>query len=459
MPQCAEGTVMRSLRGNIVRIFIVMSIANTVLFVVLYFAMLTYVTYRFSAPLSVNRFLPTIMKHYYAGGDDATLYISLEERLRLYDSLSFRPPRIASQDMMFIYPYNLYGQSINLKDFAIQYRIQLPNQRVIYLLPYTNPSEYPTVSTYYPYLFGGIGAGLTLMIVISAVAGTFFAVRSIRPLEILTTLSTTQNIISSVPRQLNKQLPRYTTREINQLANAIDNRDNEIQHQIMLRRQLNADIAHELRNPLNTIGGYIEAMRDGVLSVTPARLHTMYDEIQALHQLVDDLRLLAQSDSHDITYVFHPIEVCDLIGKAQEVMTPYARNLQINLINTCAIQKAYINADMSHMLRVLRNIIDNALRHSNVHSEVILSSEVTTQHVIIRIEDHGCGIHPDDMQLLFDRYFRARNTKGNGSGLGLPIAQAIVVAHHGNITATSELNHGTTITITLPRHYELLPNK
>jgi len=71
---------------------------------------------------------------------------------------------------------------------------------------------------------------------------------------------------------------------------------------------------------------------------------------------------------------------------------------------------------------------------------------------MIHVIDRGCGIHPDDMTHLFDRYFRARNTKGSGSGLGLPIAQAIIVAHHGTIRARSELNVGTTVTITLPRY-------
>lgn len=443
---------MRSLRGNIVRIFIMMSIANTVLLVVMYFVLLNYVTYRIAAPLSINRFLPTIMQHYYTGGQNDELHQIIDSRLRLYGVLSITPPRIADRNLQLIYPKNLYGVSISLNDYVMQYRIVLPNQDVIYLLPYTQPSQHPTVSTFYPYLFGGIGVGIIITVVLSAVVGTFFAIRSIKPLEILTKLSTSPNTVISVPRQLQWQLPPSTTREINQLAVAIDNRDNEIQHQIMLRRQLNSDIAHELRNPLNTIGGYIEAMRDGVLRVTPARLNTMYDEIQSLHQLVDDLRLLAQNDSHEIAYLFQPTRVCDLVSKSHEIMTPYAKRQHINLVNTCSSDTAYIQIDMSHMLRVLRNIIDNSLRHSNPHSEGIIASEVTDQHVMIHVIDHGCGIHPDDMTHLFDRYFRARNTKGSGSGLGLPIAQAIIVAHHGTIHAHSELNEGTTVTITLPRY-------
>jgi signal transduction histidine kinase len=279
---------MRSLRGNIVRIFMVMSIANTIMLVVIYFSLLTYVTYQINAPLSMNRFLPTIMQHYYKGGTNSTLHISINQRLRLYDSLSVRPPRVASQDLRFIYPLELYGTQINaLDEYPIQYRIELPNNSVIYLLPYDNPSDYPIVSTYYPYLFGGIGVGLLISTILSAIAGTFFAIQSIKPLEILTALSTA----SVTKKPLQQVLTPYSTREIHQLASAIDKRDSEIQHQIMLRRQLNADIAHELRNPLNTIGGYIEAMRDGVLTVTPARLDTIYDELQSLHQLVDDLRL------------------------------------------------------------------------------------------------------------------------------------------------------------------------
>jgi two-component system phosphate regulon sensor histidine kinase PhoR len=106
------------------------------------------------------------------------------------------------------------------------------------------------------------------------------------------------------------------------------------------------------------------------------------------------------------------------------------------------------------MLRVLRNVIDNAVRHSNPQSTVELKTNITDEQIVIQVIDYGCGIHPDDLRQLFNRYFRARNTKGNGSGLGLPIAQAIVIAHQGSITATSELNIGTTITITLPRYIE-----
>jgi len=442
---------MRSLRGNIVRIFMVMSIANTIMLVVIYFSLLTYVTYQINAPLSMNRFLPTIMQHYYKGGTNSTLHISINQRLRLYDSLSVRPPRVASQDLRFIYPLELYGTQINaLDEYPIQYRIELPNNSVIYLLPYDNPSDYPIVSTYYPYLFGGIGVGLLISTILSAIAGTFFAIQSIKPLEILTALSTA----SVTKKPLQQVLTPYSTREIHQLASAIDKRDSEIQHQIMLRRQLHADIAHELRNPLNTIGGYIEAMRDGVLTVTPARLDTIYDELQSLHQLVDDLRLLAQSDSHDMTYVFQPLLVVDLINKTYEIMEPYAQKHRIQLTKTSINDDAYIYADTSHMLRVLRNVIDNAVRHSNPQSTVELKTNITDEQIVIQVIDYGCGIHPDDLRQLFNRYFRARNTKGNGSGLGLPIAQAIVIAHQGSITATSELNIGTTITITLPRYIE-----
>jgi signal transduction histidine kinase len=443
---------MRSLRGNIVRIFVIMSIANTVLLVVVYLSMLTYISYRINAPLSVNRFLPTIMSHYYRGGTNNTLHINLNQRLRLYDSLALRPPRIASQDLQFIYPLPLYGTQIsNLADYPIQYRIKLPNGEVIYLLPYTNPSDYPIVSTYYPYLFSGIGAGLLLATILSAIVGTFFAIQSIKPLEILTKLSTS---INTTKQPLQHVVTPYATREIHQLASAIDKRDSEIQHQIILRRQLNADIAHELRNPLNTIGGYIEAMRDGILTVTPARLDTIYDELQSLHQLVDDLRLLAQSDSHDISYVFQPILVADLVDKSYEIMTPYAQKHDIKLVKAPVVDLAYIYIDASHMQRVLRNIIDNALRHSNAHSTVTINTTITDTHVMICVIDHGCGIHPDDMHHLFNRYFRARNTKGSGSGLGLPIAQAIVIAHQGEITAISEFNVGTTITIKLPKYLD-----
>lgn len=446
---------MRSLRGNIVRIFMIMSIANTILLVVVYFALLSYVTYQINAPLSVNRFLPTIMRHYYSGGTNNTLHINLDAQFRLYGSSAIKPPRVASQELQFIYPTELYGTQITTLDkYPIQYRIKLPNDDVIYLLPYTNPSDYPIVSTYYPYLFSGIGAGLLMSTILSAIAGTFFAIQSIKPLEHLTKLSTSNTTNASLKQTLQHVLTPYATREIHQLASAIDKRDSEIQHQIELRRQLNADIAHELRNPLNTIGGYIEAMRDGVLTVTPARLDTIYDELQSLHRLVDDLRLLAQSDSHDISFVFQPILVSDLVDKAYEVMEPYAQKLEITLIKPEPINSAYIYADISHMLRVLRNIIDNALRHSNPQSTVQLTTDINDERVLMHVIDHGCGIHPDDMHQLFNRYFRARNTKGNGSGLGLPIAQAIVMAHKGTITATSELDVGTTITITLPRYIE-----
>jgi signal transduction histidine kinase len=355
-----------------------------------------------------------------------------------------------NSDLQFIYPLPLYGRQItDLDDYPIQYRIQLADGDVIYLLPYSNPGDYPIVGTYFPYLFIGIGTGLLMATILSAIAGTFFAIKSIKPLEILTRLSASSN---PNKQPLQQEITPYATREIHQLASAIDKRDSEIQHQIMLRRQLNADIAHELRNPLNTIGGYIEAMRDGVLTVTPARLDTIYDELQSLHQLVDDLRLLAQSDSHDMTYAFQPLLVADLINKTYEIMEPYAQKNQIQLTKTPVSGDVYIYADLSHMLRVLRNVIDNAVRHSNPHSTVEIKTNVTDEQIVIQIIDYGCGIHPDDLRQLFNRYFRARNTKGNGSGLGLPIAQAIVMAHQGAITATSELNVGTTITISLPRY-------
>jgi signal transduction histidine kinase len=219
------------------------------------------------------------------------------------------------------------------------------------------------------------------------------------------------------------------------------------------RRQMTADIAHELRNPLTTISGYAQAIRSGELDPTPERLDAIHRQTERLNGIIEDLRTLSLADVGTLALTMKLLAPGDILHATAESYAVEAQERGITL--DCSIEDELppINADAQRLSQVLGNLVSNALRHTLAGGRVTLTGRSEPHWVVIGIADSGEGIAPKELPFIFDRFYRApsRDSRsGSGSGLGLAIAKALVTAHSGTIEVDSALGQGTTFTIRLP---------
>jgi signal transduction histidine kinase len=214
------------------------------------------------------------------------------------------------------------------------------------------------------------------------------------------------------------------------------------------RRQLLADIAHELRTPLSVIQGRLEGFLDGVYPRDDARLEQLLEETRLLSRLVDDLRRLAHIESGTFALQKEPTDLAILAQDVINSSSGDAGQRQVTMRLEAARDLPSISVDPLRIREVLANLVSNALYHTPSGGVVSIAVEQTAGRMRLSVTDTGAGIAPEDLPKVFDRFYKG--TQSRGSGLGLTIARNLVAAHGGEIHAHSQLGQGTTITVTLP---------
>jgi two-component system OmpR family sensor kinase/two-component system sensor histidine kinase BaeS len=225
----------------------------------------------------------------------------------------------------------------------------------------------------------------------------------------------------------------------------------ELQQAETLRRNLMADIAHELRTPLTVMQGSLRALLDGVYPLELKEIASIYDETRLLSRLVADLRELALAESGRLALKMQPVEVAPVLQTVAGQFTAAAETqaTRIALIKGSALPR--VQADPDRLTQVLHNLLTNALRHT-AGGTITVSSESLDERVKIRVQDSGEGIAPEELTHVFDRFYRADNSRSRstgGVGLGLAIAKAWVEAMGGTIGVNSQPGQGSTFWFTL----------
>lgn len=250
------------------------------------------------------------------------------------------------------------------------------------------------------------------------------------------------------------QTVRVTSRdEVGALAQAFNQMSTDLHRADESRKQMTADIAHELRNPLAVIGGYLDAMRSGDLQPTPKRLNAVHEEIQHLEQIVQDLRTLSLADANVLSLNRAEIVPQDLIERVAARFAPQAAQKTITLDIQVADGLPSLNGDEARLMQVLDNLVSNALHHTPQGGTIRLGAVRHDSAIRFTVADSGAGISEEDLSRVFERFYRvdrARTGEENSSGLGLAIAKAIVNAHGGNIWVESKPGKGATFIIELP---------
>jgi two-component system OmpR family sensor kinase/two-component system sensor histidine kinase BaeS len=238
-------------------------------------------------------------------------------------------------------------------------------------------------------------------------------------------------------------------RSFNEMTAALQRADEQ-------RRNLTADVAHELRTPLHIIQGNLEGILDGVYEPTPEHIRAMLEETHTLARLVDDLHTLAQAEAGQLSLHLEPVDVTELLADIQTSFGSQAEEKGVVLAIGFEGKPAelMVEGDVGRLDQVLGNLVANALRHTAVGGFVCLEAKREDRLVLIEVSDTGEGIETADLPYIFDRFWRGDRARtradGGGGGLGLAIVKQLVEAHDGRITVHSTLGQGTTFTVSLP---------
>jgi signal transduction histidine kinase len=226
-----------------------------------------------------------------------------------------------------------------------------------------------------------------------------------------------------------------------------------IEQQEQLRRNMVGDVAHELRTPLTNLRGYLEAVRDGLISPDNALVDNLYEETMLLNRLVADLHELAQAEAGQLTLVRTATPLREVVELAVGILQPQAAAKEIRLSVDIPEALPDVNIDRERIGQVLRNLLSNALAHTPSGGEIGVAAKQVEGFVEVSVRDTGEGIAPEHLPHVFDRFYRvdrSRTRQTGGYGLGLAIVKQLVQAHGGVITAESEVGRGSIFRFSVP---------
>ena len=241
------------------------------------------------------------------------------------------------------------------------------------------------------------------------------------------------------------RVPEQGSQDLQSVARAFNSMSARLKTIDEQRRNFMADVTHELRTPLSVIRGQAEAIADGVYPPDESHLAPILDATKTLDRLVDDLKTLVETDAGNLVLHKEPTDLAALVRDLVESFQPQAESKGISLTSEAAENLPLQLVDPARMRQVVGNLLSNAIRHTPEGGSVKAAVDGST----ITVTDNGEGIAPELRARVFDRF--AKGTSSTGSGLGLSIAQSIVRAHGGTISAESRSGVGTTFTIGLPR--------
>jgi two-component system sensor histidine kinase BaeS len=255
-------------------------------------------------------------------------------------------------------------------------------------------------------------------------------------------------------RGIRLKVPRSQD-ELRGLTEAFNNLVTGLERQETWRRNLVADIAHDLRTPLAVLRSEIEAMQDGVVKLDNPALERLHGQVTLLTKLVNDLRTLSLAESGGLELKKEKVEVMGFLSTVIEGFRPRALEAGLELRLESPSSKLNASFDQGQITRVLNNLLDNAVRYASP-GRVEVSAVDGRDSILIRLRDHGPGISPKALERIFERFYKAdssrtRIAESGGSGLGLSIARAIVEAHGGKLEATNHAEGGAVFTVWLPR--------
>ena len=293
-------------------------------------------------------------------------------------------------------------------------------------------------------LWAGIAA------VAAAVVVSWFISRQIvNPLRALVTLS--QRIAGG---HYQERLESKSHDELAELVHNFNQMADALEHTEVLRRELLADVTHELKTPLASIKGYMEGLQDGVIPANDETFQLIHHEASRLQRLVQDLQELSRAEAGQMPIHPKQIDPHSLIETAVERMRPQYAEKDIALSAELPPTLPTISADPDRIGQVLTNLLGNALQNTPGGGHVEISAAQAGDDLQVAVRDSGAGIAPENLERIFQRFYRvdkSRARSSGGSGIGLTVSRYLVEAHHGRIWAESAgLGQGSVFRFTVP---------
>jgi len=248
--------------------------------------------------------------------------------------------------------------------------------------------------------------------------------------------------------------------EIGQLGHAFNAMADGLERTERLRRTMVTDVAHELRTPLTNLRGYLEALRDGVTAPRPEVIESLHEEAMLLSHLVDDLQDLTLSESGRLTLQRQSVDPHALLSSAALALRPRASDAGIDLVVQAGSDVPRVDADPQRIGQVLRNLVANAVQYTPPGGTITLAVRRQADTVAFEVRDTGCGIEPEHLPNVFERFYRAdpsRARSTGGAGIGLAVVKQLVEAHDGTVGVTSTRGAGSCFVFKLP--YERVPGQ
>jgi signal transduction histidine kinase len=252
-------------------------------------------------------------------------------------------------------------------------------------------------------------------------------------------------------------IPVRGPEEIRRLAATLNEVSMELKKQEYWRQNLMEDIAHELRTPITSMLSQLEAIQDGIYAADETRLKEIYEELERISRLVNDLENLSEAESARFALHIKRTDMVELTRRVAQNFKAMAQRRGIKLIYEPALVPCYGEVDPDKIVQVIANVLSNAIKYTPNGGKVVLKVDWTSDNTLLICEDNGIGISEEDLPYIFNRLFRADRSRSRftgGVGLGLSIAKALVEAHDGYIRVTSILGVGSTFTISIPNVYK-----
>jgi signal transduction histidine kinase len=241
--------------------------------------------------------------------------------------------------------------------------------------------------------------------------------------------------------------------EIAELARRFNDLSEHLERSEALRKRMISDIAHELRSPLTNIRGIVEALEDGHLAVSASALRSLGEEAAFLTHLVDDLQDLSLADAGQLKFDLSKVSIDACVRGAADALSSAARDKDVD-ISIRSNGSVYARADAMRVRQVINNLLTNAIRLAPRDSQIEVSVDADRDWVRVQIRDEGPGIKNQELDAVFERFYRAdesRSRADGGAGLGLAIVKQLVEAHGGSVQAVNNAEGGATFSFTLPR--------
>ncbi|MBI5566206.1 MAG: HAMP domain-containing protein [Chloroflexi bacterium] len=445
---------MRSLAWKLMLAFLIVGVSS-VLLASLLISLRTQSEFDRFLSVRDQAVLEDALKDYYA---QAGAWTGVEQSLGNRPPLSFYSRSVALVDANRVVVLGNHGYAVGERLSSDQISGSTPitvnDQTVGYMLLVSGkeyskdpPSAQPPETDFLQRLASATITSVLMAALLAVVLGGLFARTLTRPVRELTVATK-----AMAGGQLDQRVNVRSRDELGELATSFNHMSADLARASQLRKQMTADLAHDLRTPLSILRGYTEGLKDDRLQGSARLYRIMHGEVVHLQRLVDDLRMLSLADAGELSLNRRAVDPLALLERTGLAYIVQAQQQGVTLrVDAPADNLPSISVDTDRLTQVLNNLVSNALHHTTT-GEIVLAAKALGQHVQLIVSDTGSGIDPDDLPFIFDRFYRTDKARqrdnDDSSGLGLAIAKAIVEAHGGTLTVTSTPGKGTIFTIT-----------